>query len=41
MGGRAITAEPGKNSLYYHFGGLILSFPPINVIFHVSRRSGV
>lgn len=41
MGGRAIIAESGKNSLYYHFGGLILSFPPINVIFHFSRRSGV
>ena len=41
VGGRTITAEPGKNSLYHHFGGLILSFPPINVIFHFSRRSGV
>lgn len=41
MGGRAITADPGKNSLYYHFGGLILSFPSINVILHSSRRSRV
>lgn len=41
MGERAITAEPEESLLYYHFGGLILSFPPINIIFHFIRRSRV
>lgn len=36
---RAITAKPGKNSLYHHFRRLVLSPSPKNDIFHSSRRS--